>query len=88
MLSPEEVKGTKLDIGWMAGIISTLGLTMVNMVPGELLGSSGFSYGEGGEGRARLCFVVSLMMTFGGLTAAIVCNEIQGCTGVVSKNWR
>lgn len=43
------------------------------MVPAELLGSVGFSY-DGGEGRARLFFVISLMLTFGGLTAAIVCR--------------
>lgn len=54
------------------GIISTVGLAMVNVVPAELLTSQSFGY-EGHEGRARLCFVISLMMTFGGLTAAIVC---------------
>jgi hypothetical protein len=59
---------------WAAGIISTIGLIAVNLVPAELLGSAGFSY-DGGEGRARLFFVISLMLTFGGLTSAIVCHS-------------
>ena len=74
VLQPPELKGTKLDIGWAAGIISTLGLAMVNVVPAELLTSSSFGY-EGHEGRARLCFVLSLMTTFGGLTSSIVCAD-------------
>jgi hypothetical protein len=71
---------------WAAGIISTIGLIAVNMVPAELLGSAGFSY-DGGEGRARLFFVISLMLTFGGLTSAIVWHEYRLCVRGCALGW-
>ncbi|KNC79814.1 hypothetical protein SARC_07813, partial [Sphaeroforma arctica JP610] len=36
------------------------------------LGGGGGSFGDEGEGRARLFFVAALMTSFGGLTSAIV----------------
>eukprot|EP01134_Creolimax_fragrantissima_P002919 CFRG2919T1 len=71
VISPEDLTGSKLDVGWMAGVISSAGLIMVNLVPAELLGG-GNGFGDDGEGRARLFFIIALMTSFGGLTAAIV----------------
>eukprot|EP00123_Amoebidium_parasiticum_P016321 comp23387_c0_seq1/m.38741 comp23387_c0_seq1/g.38741 ORF comp23387_c0_seq1/g.38741 comp23387_c0_seq1/m.38741 type:complete len:156 (-) comp23387_c0_seq1:482-949(-) len=70
VLQPADLHGTKLDIGWLAGIISTLGLFLVNLVPDELLSGSG--WGDGNEDRARIFFVFSVITTFGGLTAAVI----------------
>eukprot|EP00123_Amoebidium_parasiticum_P010357 comp20053_c0_seq1/m.24643 comp20053_c0_seq1/g.24643 ORF comp20053_c0_seq1/g.24643 comp20053_c0_seq1/m.24643 type:complete len:151 (-) comp20053_c0_seq1:409-861(-) len=69
VIDPPELHGTKLDIGWLSGVISTLGLVLVNLVPHELLSGGGM---EASEEKARIFFIFSLMTTFGGLTAAVI----------------